>query len=125
MKNSLDSIRVKYQGTVVEWGVSHRDFTPWNTCMVGTELFVFDFEYALLNAPKGLDQWHYFVQTKIFEKRYNMKQIAIAFRKLKDVESSLFEIYLLDIIALYLMRGSNNDIKTANDRAELLCLIVK
>ena len=46
----------------VRFGVCHRDFTPWNTCIVNGELYVFDWEYAKLSYPDGLDEARFFVE---------------------------------------------------------------
>ena len=111
-----------YKGQTVEWGVCHRDFTPWNTCISDGQLFVFDFEYALLQAPKGLDRWHFFVQTKIFEEKCDETELLNAYWELPDrVQSEeQFICYLLDIISLYLQRGKEEDLRTVRQRAELL-----
>ena len=116
-----------YQGQMVEWGITHRDFTPWNTCVVNDSLFVFDFEYALLNAPSGLDRWHYFFQSQYYEEKYDEYSILREYYKNikdeKDVTSSI--CYLVDIISLYLLRGEEGDIAIANQRAKLLNLILE
>ena len=125
VKETLYHIKKLYKDRLVEWGMCHRDFTPWNTCVIEDELFVFDFEYALKHAPKEIDKWHFFVQTKCFECKYSMEQIAKIYSALDDKNNVLMKCYLLDIISLYLLRNSEMDRKIANERAELLYLIMK
>lgn len=113
-----------YYGKEVEWGVVHRDFTPWNTCLAGGSLFVFDFEYAHFHAPKELDSWHYFVQTKYFENKCNVHEIADAYLRKYDKHDDIFmQCYLLDIISLYLLRGEKNDMDIVAQRLELMSII--
>lgn len=127
LQKALFKIEEHYQNSIVKWGVSHQDFTPWNTCIVGEELFVFDFEYSLLHAPKGIDRWHFFVQTKVFYDKCSMQQISETYLRLdqKDRDDLLFMCYLLNYISLYLQRGGRDDILSAEQRAELLCLIIR
>ncbi|MCD7763656.1 MAG: hypothetical protein LUI14_10775 [Lachnospiraceae bacterium] len=120
----IDSINGRLANTIVEWGVCHRDFTPWNTCNINSELFVFDFEYAYKTGPYGIDRWHFYVQSLYFEKKYSIRQIANHFmRHFSDEQNdNEFKQYLLDIISLYIQRGTAEDINFANERAELLFL---
>ena len=117
----LVQVKEYYAGNKVEWGMSHRDFTPWNTCIIDNRLFVFDFEYALFHAPEGNDRWHFFVQTKHFEQKSDMKQIAEEYLTLdKERNDIVFKGYLLDVISFYLSRGSKTDHDTAMQRCALL-----
>jgi len=127
IRDTLAKVKEYYSGREVEWGICHRDFTPWNTCLVNCNLFVFDFEYALFNAPKYLDRWHYFVQGKLFEEKYSIQQIAKSYLQLSTTEKDeiTFKSYILDIISLYLSRNSQEDIESANSKAKLLYLINK
>ena len=121
---SMKKVIKKYSNKIVNWGLCHRDFTPWNTCSIDGKLFVFDFEYALFNGPKDIDAMHFFVQTNVFERHKNMYEIAQLFKK-QNNDIFTFEEYLLDIISLYLLRGSEEDILIANQRAELLYWVTK
>lgn len=40
-------------------GLAHGDFTPWNTFIVGDQLYVFDWEYAHPAYPLGFDRVHF------------------------------------------------------------------
>jgi hypothetical protein len=46
-------------GTQFSLAMAHGDFTPWNTFMVDSKLYVFDWEYALEAAPVGINQVHF------------------------------------------------------------------
>ena len=120
---TIEVVLSRYKGRQVLWGICHRDFTPWNTCVVNNQLFVFDFEYALRYAPQGIDRWHFFVQTLYYEKKMDVEKIAHEFLKKYFKEKHTFELYLLDNISMYLMRGGLEDIKIANLKACILARI--
>ena len=76
----LDSSHILPQGArrVEEWlgntplpfHYRHGDFTPWNAQLLNGYLFLFDWEYADLEAPSGWDLFHFSVQTLwLLEKR--------------------------------------------------------
>lgn len=123
VSKAVESVLSKYKGCHVLWGMCHRDFTPWNTCIVNNQLFVFDFEYALQYAPPEIDKWHFFVQTRYYEKKMNLEEIAHEFKKKYNDEQKNFEMYLLDNISMYILRGGLEDIKIANQKAYILSLI--
>ncbi len=135
IKNNVDKLNPDYQESVLKtvnrqieeykgkkmvWGVSHRDFTPWNTCVVNKSLFVFDFEYAHRYAPEVIDKWHFYTQTAIYERRLNPDEIANEFMKNYKTDKQNYIMYLLDNISLYVMRGEHDDIEIANQRAHIL-----
>lgn len=122
VKDALYYIKDFYKDKIVDWGMCHRDFTPWNTCVVNGELFVFDFEYALMHAPKGMDKWHFFVQTKCYEEKCSMEHIAKAYLGIRKNEKNNddFLCYILDNISLYLLRGTKEDLKIATQRSQIL-----
>ena len=115
----------KYSNQQVLWGVCHRDFTPWNTCISGDNLFVFDFEYALRYAPKEIDVWHFYTQTAVYERKMKPEDIAREF--IQEHKECLAEyiLYLLDNISLYLLRGEPADIEIANGKAQILDALKK
>lgn len=117
---AANAILQEYKNHQVLWGVCHRDFTPWNTCMVNQHLFVFDFEYAHRYAPRCLDRWHFYTQTAIYEKRMSADEIAVDF--LKKYKSCIeeYKMYLIDNISLYITRGCCDDIKIADQKARIL-----
>lgn len=123
VKNALDGALLSYREKNVIWGVCHRDFTPWNTCVVDSKLFVFDFEYALRYAPKEIDRWHFYTQTCLYERNMSPEAIASEFRQKYIRNKGDIEMYLLDNISMYIQRGEIEDIEIANKKAEILSRI--
>lgn len=120
---AIETLLTKYSQNMVFWGVCHRDFTPWNTCVVDGNLFVFDFEYALRYGPKEIDIWHFYIQTAVYERKMSVAEIAKEInQKYKDKKEEI-SIYLLDNMSMYLRRGNKEDIAVGNWRASLLILI--
>lgn len=135
LKNNIAKLKPEYQEAVasvtnvvldrfrnqqVLWGVCHRDFTPWNTCISGVNLFVFDFEYALRYAPKEIDVWHFYTQTALYERKMTSEEIAREFVQEHKDRLAEYRLYLLDSISLYLLRGEPADIEIANGKAQIL-----
>ncbi len=56
-------------GRTLSCGLSHGDFTPWNTLLWEKELFVFDWESAAWHIPDDWDAFHFHVQSSVFLKR--------------------------------------------------------
>lgn len=121
VRKALESTWEHYAGQTVEWGMCHGDFTPWNTCLVGEDLFAFDFEYALRMAPRELDRWHFLLQTAFFEQQQSAKQIVktIGAYIQQEQEEVGYKCYLLEMISLYIKRGKKRDFEIANERARL------
>ena len=98
---AMAEIMAKYSGKMVEFSACHGDFTPWNMFVEGGELFAFDFEYASLTYPPGIDRCHFELQTAIFEKNMTAEEIATV----ADITGKeLLVEYLLDIISRFTMR---------------------
>lgn len=119
----VENLLLKYGQSMVLWGICHRDFTPWNTCTVGDKLYAFDFEYALRYAPREMDRWHFYVQTSLYERKMNVADIAAEINKKYAEQKEQIVMYLLDNISMYLRRGLEADVVTANWRANLLMCI--
>ena len=103
---AIADVKEKYCGTVVEFCACHGDFTPWNMFANGKKLFVFDFEYAGVSYPAGLDRYHFFTQTAVFEKHWGADEI-IAYIGSNDgswIDKQLYAMYLLDVISRFTMR---------------------
>lgn len=122
---ATDEIMRKYKNQQVLWGICHRDFTPWNTCIAEGKLFAFDFEYAHRYAPKTIDKWHFYTQTAIYEKKMTPYEIANEFTEKHKESVTDYLMYLLDNISLYLMRGERTDIEIANNKALILHQVEK
>jgi hypothetical protein len=93
-------------GRTVEYAAYHADFTPWNMFLEHGRLFVFDWEYARLSYPPGLDRYHFFTQTGIFERRWDVEDFR---RYLQSPEAGWvnredYICYLMDIIARFTVR---------------------
>ena len=119
LNRAIELIESNYSGKVVRWGVQHRDFTPWNMCVTSQGLFVFDFEYALMTAPKNNDYWHYIIQSFFYEAKLSERDIL---KKLNVTDDNRLDIvlYLVDIIGLYLQRGNKADLDIVKLRINLL-----
>ena len=100
------TIKEKYCGKKVEFCACHSDFTPWNMFANGKKLFVFDFEYAGMSYPAGLDRYHFFTQTAVFERHWGAEEIIayIGSDAGKWIDRQLYAMYLLDIISRFTMR---------------------
>lgn len=103
---AISDIRKRYCGCEVEFSAYHGDFTPWNMFVEKKELFVFDFEYAGVSYPKGLDRYHFFTQTAIFEKNWGADDITafIENGNCKWIDKLLYKIYLLDMVSRFTLR---------------------
>lgn len=106
VSRAIAAIKDKYCGKECEFSASHGDFTPWNMFANGNELFVFDFEYAAMSYPAGIDRYHFFTQTTVFEKHWSADEI-IAYTGRADgrwIDREKYAMYLLDVISRYTMR---------------------
>ena len=104
--NAIAVVKKKYSNKDVEFSASHGDFTPWNMFANGKKLFVFDFEYAAMTYPVGLDRYHFFTQTAVFEKHWGADEI-IAYIGSNDgswIDKQQYAMYLLDVISRFTMR---------------------
>ena len=104
--NAINAIKEKYCGKKVDFCACHCDFTPWNMFANKDRLFVFDFEYARLSYPAGLDRYHFFTQTAVFEKHWGADEILsyIHSDAGKWIEREKYAMYLLDVISRFTMR---------------------
>lgn len=104
--NAINAIKEKYCGKKVVFCACHCDFTPWNMFANGNELFVFDFEYAAMSYPAGLDRYHFFTQTAVFEKHWGMDEISayIGSDSGKWIDREKYAMYLVDVISRFTMR---------------------
>ena len=106
VSRAIAAIKDKYCGKECELSACHGDFTPWNMFANRNELFVFDFEYAAMSYPAGLDHYHFFTQTAGFERHWGAEEIIayIGSDTGKWIDKQLYAMYLLDIISRFTMR---------------------
>ena len=103
---AIDKVYQMNSGKMVEYGVYHADFTPWNMFVEKGTLFVFDWEYARMTYPPMLDRYHFFTQTTIFEKRWQADEIItfLQSQEGKDFNREDYTLYLLDVISRFILR---------------------
>ena len=103
---AIATVRERYCGKEVKFCAYHGDFTPWNMFANGKELFVFDFEYAAMSYPAGIDRYHFFTQTAVFEKHWGADEIIahIGCDAAEWIDRQLYTMYLLDVISRFTMR---------------------
>lgn len=102
--NSVDN----YYGKIVDFCVSHSDFTPWNTYFEKKKLFVFDFEYALETCPPYMDAVHFVSQVGHIQKhmsgnklyRHIMSNLKLLSKNKREL-NMLYLSYLLFVFSFY------------------------
>ncbi len=104
IETAINGLIGKYSGKIVGYSAFHADFTPWNMFMGEKGLFVFDFEYAALTYPPGLDKYHFELQTAIFERHCTKEAISNRISNLSAREKELMKMYLLDVISRFTLR---------------------
>ena len=102
----IDAVMDRMVGKRVMYGAYHGDFTPWNMFVEGGELFVFDWEYAGRWYPMGLDRYHFWMQTALFEKHWGVEELKryMGSDEGKWIDGEMLEMYLLDVMSKYVMR---------------------
>ena len=102
----IDAVMERMVGKRVRYGAYHGDFTPWNMFVEGGELFVFDWEYAGIMYPKGLDRYHFWMQTAVFEKHWGVAELTRYVNSVDGgwIDREMLEMYLLDVMSKYVMR---------------------
>ena len=102
----IDAVMERMAGKRVMYGAYHGDFTPWNMFVEGGELFVFDWEYAGWTYPMGLDRYHFWMQTAMFEKHWGVEELKryMGSEEGKWIDREMLEMYVLDVMSKYVMR---------------------
>ena len=102
----IDAVMERMVGKRVVYGAYHGDFTPWNMFVEGGELFVFDWEYAGRWYPMGLDRYHFWMQTAVFEKHWGVAELKryMGSDEGKWIDGEMLEMYVLDVMSKYVMR---------------------
>ena len=106
VSRAIAAIKDKYCGKECEFSACHGDFTPWNMFANSNKLFVFDFEYAAMSYPAGIDRYHFFTQTAVFEKHWDADEIIAYIDSNAGlwINKELYAMYLLDVISRFTMR---------------------
>lgn len=106
VSSAVDKVLMAHKCQMVEYGVYHADFTPWNMFVEQGKLFVFDWEYAQMTYPPMLDRYHFFTQTAIFEKHLQAEEIMAYTQSANGcwMDKAVYRLYLLDIIARFTIR---------------------
>lgn len=104
--NAIEKVLEENGGKTVEYSVYHGDFTPWNMFIESGNLFVFDWEYSKALYPPFLDRYHYFMQTAIFERHKDAKEIISMIHSdaAQWMSQESLRYYLLDIISRFTVR---------------------
>lgn len=127
ISRAITGIKSSSCGKKVEFSAFHGDFTPWNMFVEKGRLFVFDFEYAAKSYPPGLDRYHFFTQTAVFERKWGADEIA-SFMKKKEgewIDSKLYSMYLLDVISRFTMREGGKVSRDAAKPFALWCRLLE
>ena len=105
---AIKSTMTKYQGKLCDMSVMHGDFTPWNIFRQNDHLYVYDWEYAQRTCPIGLDKCHFLIQSFIYEKHWNTKQILgyLINDKRNSTNIETLRMYLLAVLSIYVCRES-------------------
>lgn len=118
IEEAINYLKTLHHGKTIEVSTYHADFTPWNMFVEEGRLFVFDWEYALMTCPSGLDRYHFFIQTEIFEKHHDVEEIWLSFMK-TSLDKQTFLEYLLLNMSIYISRENEESIKHQYDNFEL------
>lgn len=104
LTKAVDRVLADRSGKSVEYSAYHADFTPWNMFVEKGRLFVFDWEYARATYPPGLDRYHFFIQSAIYEKHWGADEIVCHMRKNETLTDEGCKLYLLEVIARFTVR---------------------
>lgn len=120
--SAIERINKEFAGKDIEVCAFHSDFTPWNMFEEDGCLFVFDWEYASFSYPPYLDRMHFFMQTAIYEKKLDEKQIIQEYEQINvhGLDRDLImTCYLLNIMSFYTKRGGSQLEKGLEDIASI------
>ena len=63
LERAAKRVQEHWRDREVPFHFAHGDFTPWNALCAGETLYLYDWEYALEEAPAGYDLFHFLFQT--------------------------------------------------------------
>lgn len=114
IRNNLNKVVENFRDKPVDFSTFHADFTPWNMFVENGKLFVFDWEYAQLTYPPGLEKYHFFIQQFIYVKNLSPQMLIQRIQQEPWINKEYLTFYILDIISRYLKR--DNFILTDNNQ---------
>jgi hypothetical protein len=123
LEHAIEKVRRDWDGKEIPLHLAHGDFAPWNAFQAEGQLYLYDWEYALEEAPAGYDLVHFRVQTLWLVERCAPEDIAriiiqfkvpesVAFWKCPNVSNEGFKglrkLYALDRLSFYCMAEPND-----------------
>lgn len=124
---ALDRMEERFGDRLVEHGVRHGDWSPWNMAWTGDHrLALWDWEFAQDLAPRGLDEWNWQYAHDTSVRRVPVRMAAARLRAAvaQDERSALAgELVLLDMAmrrAGQAAMGNESSAGYAEDLFELL-----
>lgn len=109
------------KGRIMDYSVYHADFTPWNMFVESGKLFVFDWEYARMSFPPGLDRYHFFTQSALFERHWQADDFIACMKSSRGnwINKKIYSMYLLDVIARFTIREEGTGGEDIKNRIRL------
>ncbi len=105
-------IERRIDGRPVSFHASHGDLGPWNACCVDGKLFLYDWEFADLEAPAGSDLFHLMIQSRWYRPGDSPYEVYQSLRS-DECGSHSFRAYMntacmeretwIPLLALYLV----------------------
>ncbi|NJB82463.1 nucleoside/nucleotide kinase family protein [Wenyingzhuangia aestuarii] len=92
---------------VLDWHIAHGDFTGWNTSILNNQLYCYDWEMKMENAPLYYDIFHFYHQAATFINKNNSNvflEVQQLLLQKGTTTNSLslkiaYQLYLLDVIS--------------------------
>ena len=81
LRAALDRVAAAAGSTEVPIGAWHGDFTPWNMARTGGRLQLWDWERFETGVPRGLDRFHYAVNTVTRERGFDVGSVLEGLRR--------------------------------------------
>ena len=119
---ALDRVAAAAGSTEVRVGAWHGDFTPWNMARTGGRLQLWDWERFETGAPRGLDRYHYSVNTVARERGFGVSSVLEGLRRGASGDGSpdalVAATYLAALAERYLSDAQELGGDVISDRAD-------
>lgn len=125
LHGSMEKVRHEWEGEEVPFHMAHGDFAPWNAFLIGERLYLYDWEYAMEEAPAGYDLFHFEIQTlRLVGKRspqeiYSLVGQPIGYSNYKGywnrvgatepTQRLLLRLYLLERLSFHCLTETTTD----------------